>query len=60
MELLVAGFDDIKFNVEIALDEQHGALPLPFNGMDSKSLLLFIYSNILFRISVYYCCISVR
>jgi hypothetical protein len=36
MELLVAGFDDIKFNVEVALDEQHGALPLPFNGMDSK------------------------
>jgi len=50
MELLVAGFDDIKFNVEIALDEQHGALPLPFNGMDSKSLLLFISSNILFWI----------
>lgn len=39
MELLVAGFDDIKFNVEIALDEQHGALPLPFNGMDSKCLI---------------------
>lgn len=36
MELLVAGFDDIKFNVEIALDEQHGALPLPFNGMDKS------------------------
>jgi len=49
MELLVAGFDDIKFNVEIALDEQHGALPLPFNGMDSKSLFKHI-----FRISVYY------
>lgn len=46
MELLVAGFDDIKFNVEIALDEQHGALPLPFNGMDSKSLLSFIYQNV--------------
>lgn len=40
MELLVAGFDDIKFNVEIALDEQHGALPLPFNGMDSKCLMI--------------------
>lgn len=46
MELLVAGFDDIKFNVEIALDEQHGALPLPFNGMDSKSLLLFFFYSI--------------
>jgi len=45
----VAGFDDIKFNVEIALDEQHGALPLPFNGMDSKLLFKHI-----FRISVYY------
>ena len=59
MELLVAGFDDIKFNVEIALDEQHGALPLPFNGMDSKWLLLFIYLNILFRISVCYYCIGI-
>lgn len=38
MELLVAGIDDIKFNVEVALDEQHGALPLPFSGMDSKNI----------------------
>jgi len=45
MELLVAGFDDIKFNVEIALDEQHGALPLPFNGMDSKSLIKHFFQD---------------
>lgn len=57
----MAGFDDIKFNVEIALDEQHGALPLPFNGMDSKSLLLFIYSNIEieYESMSYYCCMYI-
>lgn len=36
MDLLVAGLGDVKFNIEVALDEQLGALPLPFNGMDSK------------------------
>lgn len=36
MECLVANVDNIKFGIEIALDEQYGALPLPFPGMDSK------------------------
>lgn len=36
MEVLVANVDHIKFDVEIALEEQYGALPLPFPGMDSK------------------------
>lgn len=59
MELLVAGFDDIKFNVEVALDEQHGALSLPFNGMDSKRLLfviIWVFETILLRIVIDYCC----
>lgn len=36
MELLVANVDHMKFDIEIALEEQYGALPLPFGGMDSE------------------------
>lgn len=32
----MANVEGIKFDIETALDEQHGALPLPFPGMDSK------------------------
>lgn len=39
MECLVANVEHIKFDIEIALDEQFGALPLPFPGMDSKSIM---------------------
>lgn len=35
MECLVAHVDHVKFDIEVALDEQYGALPLPFQGMDS-------------------------
>lgn len=46
MEVLVANVEHIKFDVEIALEEQFGALPLPFPGMDSKTqLFCFIYVN---------------
>lgn len=36
MEVIVANVDHIKFDIDFALDEQYGALPLPFPGMDSK------------------------
>jgi len=36
MEFIVANVDNIKFDIEIALELQYGALPLPFAGMDSK------------------------
>lgn len=36
MEVLVANVDHIKFDIDYALEEQYGALPLPFPGMDSK------------------------
>ena len=36
MEYIVANVENIKFDIEIALEQQHGALPLPFPGMDSK------------------------
>lgn len=35
MECLVANVDNMRFDIEVALDEQYGALPLPFTGMDS-------------------------
>ncbi|XP_044735029.1 cleavage and polyadenylation specificity factor subunit 4 [Chrysoperla carnea] len=37
MELIVANVDHIKFDIEVALDEQYGALPLPFPGMDKST-----------------------
>lgn len=38
MELIVASVDGVKFDIETALEEQYGALPLPFSGMDSEHL----------------------
>lgn len=35
MEVLLANVDHIKFDIDYALEEQYGALPLPFPGMDS-------------------------
>lgn len=32
----MANVDHVIFEIETALDEQYGALPLPFPGMDSK------------------------
>lgn len=38
MEVIVANVDHIKFDIDYALEQQYGALPLPFPGMDSKSI----------------------
>ncbi len=46
MEALVASLDDIKFDIEKALEEQHGALPLPFPGMDSKLYFRVVVSSL--------------
>lgn len=45
MECIVASVDHMRFDIEIALEEQYGALPLPFAGMDSKffSILIIKY-----------------
>lgn len=40
MEDIIANVDDIKFDIEIALEEQRGLQPLPFPGMDSKHCFL--------------------
>lgn len=47
MQELVAPVSDIKFDIEFALDQQIGSLPLPFPGMDSKHLSLFLFSSML-------------
>jgi len=31
----------MKFDIEVALEQQYGAIPLPFTGMDSKLFILF-------------------
>jgi len=45
MECIVANVEHMRFDIEIALDEQYGALPLPFTGMDSMFfyVLMFMY-----------------
>lgn len=65
MEFIVASVNDVKFEIEIELEEQYGALPLPFAGMDSKYLFvgiltrknknLYLYIHIFFRIDC--CCL---
>lgn len=35
MECIVANVEHMRFDIEVALDEQYGALSLPFTGMDS-------------------------
>lgn len=42
MEVLVANVDHIKFDIDYALEEQYGALPLPFPGMDSEYYIRYI------------------
>jgi hypothetical protein len=39
MECLVANVENIKFDIEIALENQHDILPSPFPGMDSEYFL---------------------
>lgn len=40
MQDLLANVDHIKFDLEIAVQQQLGAQPLPFPGMDSKLPML--------------------
>ncbi|KAI1309429.1 Cleavage and polyadenylation specificity factor subunit 4 [Halotydeus destructor] len=43
MEDLLAAVEDMVFDVEIALDEQIGALPLPFPGMDKSGAAVCVF-----------------
>lgn len=40
MDFLVANVENMVFKIEKDLNEQYGALPLPFPGMDSKNIIL--------------------
>lgn len=37
MEFLIANVEHFRFDIEVALEEQYGALPLPFPGMDKST-----------------------
>lgn len=39
MQEIIASVDSFKFDVETAIDQQLGTQPLPFPGMDSKTLI---------------------
>ena len=36
MQEIVGSVHDIKFDIEVSLEDQYGAQSLPFPGMDSK------------------------
>ena len=40
MDGLVAPITNVKFDIEVALEQQLGAQPLPFPGMDSKYIYI--------------------
>lgn len=55
MQELIANVDHLKFDLEIAVEQQLGAQPLPFPGMDSKLIgalknICFTFLNVLFLI----------
>lgn len=52
MEFIVGSVDNIKFDIEIALEEQHGSEPLPFPGMDSELLEYCVITVVRLSISV--------
>jgi cleavage and polyadenylation specificity factor subunit 4 len=41
MEFLIANVDQVYFKIERDLEEQYGALPIQFPGMDSKKRHFF-------------------
>ncbi|CAH1106094.1 unnamed protein product [Psylliodes chrysocephalus] len=43
MECIVSNVDHIKFDIEVALEEQYGALPLPFHGMDKSTAAVCLF-----------------
>jgi len=47
MECIVANVEHMRFDIEVALDEQYGALPLPFTGMDSMFFYNIIFMQLL-------------
>ena len=54
MQEIVANVEDITFDIEIALEQQLGAHPLPFPGMDSKFNMSIISALFMLLISTAY------
>ena len=49
MEVLVANVDDIKFDVELAVEQQIGTPPMQFPGMDSKFIIFIrVFLSLIF------------
>ncbi|KXJ71075.1 cleavage and polyadenylation specificity factor subunit 4 [Aedes albopictus] len=45
MDFLIAGVDNVMFKIEKDLNEQFGALPLPFPGMDKSTAAVCLFFN---------------
>ena len=45
----IAGVDELEFEIEIALEEQRGIMPLPFPKMDSMLLKRLIHCFLAFH-----------
>jgi len=43
MEAVVANVDNVKFDIEVALEQQLGAQPLPFIGMDKSTSAICVF-----------------
>ena len=53
MQEVIAPVSSIRFDIEIAIEQQIGSLPLPFPGMDSKisrlnQFCFLVYLHVLF------------
>lgn len=45
MELIIANTENTNFKIEYELNEQIGALPLPFSGMDKSTSAVCTFFN---------------
>lgn len=45
MELVIANIESTNFKIEYELNEQIGALPLPFSGMDKSTSAVCSFFN---------------
>lgn len=45
MDFIIANTDDSHFKIEYELNEQVGALPLPFSGMDKSTSAVCNFFN---------------
>lgn len=45
MDFIIANTDNSRFKIEFELNEQIGALPLPFSGMDKSTSAVCNFFN---------------